>query len=361
MALNISSISSLTLAAMFAAAHASAQTPMYHVTDLSAGRPCVATAINDAGQTAGSCAQASSTPLRAAAWKDTGVSDLGVLPNGHYASANAINSFGVTVGEGDTGDWQPRPFVTFKGSLLNVDPSGGANMRAVGIMDSGIIFGNYARGLSGNTSAWTPVYYVEEPSKPGRYRRYELPRLAGGDSKLNTAYATASNQRGQAAGWVQTSILGQRGAFWNNDAAHSVVALEPIAGSSQSIAWGINDIGQAVGGSWIPFVGDRAVLWNNDAAHTPIDLGVLPGDVSSTAMAVNAAGQVVGVSVSPTNERRAFLSQQGVIVDLASLVAPEDGAWSVTQVFAINNAGQIVAMGSNNGRVASILLTPITQ
>jgi len=361
MALNISSIFSLTLAAVFAAAHAFAQTPMYHVTDLSAGQPCVASAINDAGQTAGSCTQQSATPLRAASWNGTRVSDLGVLPNGHYASATAINSFGVTVGDGDAGDWQPRPFVTFKGSLLNIDPSGGANMRAVGIMDSGVIFGNYARGLSGNTSAWTPVYYVEEASKPGRYRRYELPRLAGGDSKLNTAYATASNKRGQAAGWVQTSILGQRGALWNNDAAHSVVALEPIPGSAQSVAWAINDVGQVVGGSWIPFVGDRAVLWNNDAAHTPVDLGVLPGDVSSTALAINAAGQVVGVSVSPTNERRAFLSVQGAMLDLASLVVPGDGAWSVTHVFAINNAGQIVAMGVNNGRVASILLTPIAQ
>ena len=364
MAFKHSSVTSLALVALFAAAPVAAQTPVYRVTDVSAGpagTSCVATAINDAGLTAGSCVQASTSALTAATWNNGRLNDLGLLPGGHYAAATAINSFGVTVGDADAGDWQPRPFVTFRGSLLNIDTSGGANMRAIGIMDNGIIFGNYAKGLSGNTSAWNPVYYVEESSKPGRYRRFELPRVAGGDSKTNGAYATASNKLGQVAGWVQNSLFGQRGAFWNNNSGHSVVVLETLAGSSQSVAWGINDLGQAVGGSWIPFVGDRAVMWDNDPAHTPIDLGVLPGDVSSTAVAANAAGQVVGISVSPTNERRAFLAQQGAMLDLASLIAPEDGAWTVTYAFAINNAGQILAMGINNGRAASILLTPAVQ
>jgi len=358
MAFKLSVVASMTGAALVVAAHAAAQTPIYRVTDLNAatGTSCVATAINDSGQTAGSCAAAPT--LRAANWKDNRVKDLGVLPNGHYAAATAINSFGVTVGDGDAGDWQPRPFVTFRGTLLNIDPSGGANMRAVGIMDNGIVFGNYAKGLSGNTSSWTPVYYVQEPSKPDRYRRYELPRVAGGDAKSNGAYLTASNKLGQAAGWVQTSLIGQRAAFWSNDAQHSVVVLETLAGSTQAVAWSINDRGQAVGGSWIPIVGDRAVLWDNDAAHTPIDLGVLPGDVSSTALGANAAGQVIGVSVSPTKESRAFVTQQGVMLDLASLIAPEDGVWAVTYAFAINNSGQILAIGINNGRAASILLTP---
>ena len=155
--------------------------------------------------------------------------------------------------------------------------------------------------------------------------------------------------------------IGQRGAFWNNDPNHSVTVLEPLAGATQSIAWGINDLGQAVGSSWIPFVGDRAVLWDNDAAHTPIDLGVLAGDVSSAAVAANTLGQVVGVSVSATNERRAFLYQAGAMLELSTLVAAEDGPWTILQVFAINNAGQILALGRSNGQVASILLTPVAQ
>lgn len=360
MTFRLSPARSLALAALLSAAPASAQTPTYRVTEIAgaAGTVCTATALNDSGMTAGGCVAMSSGTLTAASGKKARLNNLGVLPFGHYAVATAVNSLGVTVGDGDAGDWQPRPFVTYDGQLLNIDPQGGANMRAIGIMDNGIIFGNYARGLSGSTSAWSPVYYVQEPGKP-RYRRYDLPRVPGGDSKTNGAFLSASNRAGQLAGWVQNSLFGQRGAFWNNDAAHSVVVLQPLDGASQSAAWGINDLGQAVGGSWIPFVGDRAVMWDSDAAHTPIDLGVLPGDVSSTAIAANAAGQVVGISVSPTKERRAFLSQQGTMLDLASLVAAEDGVWTIQAVFAINNSGQIVAVGVNNGRAASILLTPV--
>jgi probable HAF family extracellular repeat protein len=364
MAFTKTTATSLACIALLTAVPVAAQTPSYQVTEIgdsSLVTPCVATALNDAGITGGSCAQAVTATINAASWNRGVKTNLGMLPNGHYALATAINSLGVTVGDADAGDWQPRPFVTYNGRLLNIDPSGGANMRAIGIMDDGTIFGNYAKGLSGNTSAWSAVYYLPEPGKPDRYRRYELPRVAGGDSKSNGVYANASNKSGQVAGMVQNSLVGQRGAFWNNDAAHTVVTLQPLEGGSQSIAWGINDLGQAVGGSWTPFVGDRAVMWNNDAAHTPIDLGVLPGDISSTAIAANAAGQVIGVSVSPANERRAFLSQAGAMLDLASLIAPEDGAWTIQQVFAINNSGQILAVGIGNGRVASLLLTPVAR
>lgn len=364
MAFRVLAVKSLALIALVAAAPASAQPPTYRVVEVSGGpggSRCVATALNDSGMAVGSCSQPLTSALAAAAWKEGALNVLGMLPEGHYALATAINSTGTVVGDADAGDWQPRPFVTYRGRLLNLDPQGGANMRAVGIMDNGIIFGNYAKGLSGNTSAWSPVYYMQERGKPDRYRRYELPRVPGGDSKANGAYATASNKAGQVAGWVQNSLFGQRGAFWNNDPAHSVVVLEPLAGATQSIAWGISDLGQAVGGSWIPFLGDRAVMWDNDATHTPIDLGVLPGDVTSTAIAANTAGQIVGVSVSPTREPRAFLSQGGEMLELASLVAVEDGAWTIGSVFAINNAGQILALGSINGRAASILLTPVAR
>ena len=364
MAFNRSTLSSLMCMTVLAAAPAYAQAPTYHVIELNevtGATPCVATAINDGGTTVGSCTQPLAATVTAAAWAGTRRANLGMLPFGHYAMATAINSLGVIVGDGDAGDWQPRPFVTYKGKLLNIDPSGGANMRAVGIMDNGTIFGNYAKGLSGNTSSWSPVYYLPEPGKPDRYRRYELPRVPGGDSKSNGAYANASNQAGQVVGWVQNSLFGQRGAFWSNNATHSVVVLNPIAGSNQSIAWAVNDLGQAVGASWIPFVGDRAVMWDNDAKHTAIDLGTLPGDVTSTAVGANAAGQVVGVSTSPTNERRAFLYQGGTMTDLGSLVALEDGPWSIPHVFAINNNGQIVALGSNNGRLVSILLSPVAR
>jgi len=359
-----STVKLLALMGVLAAVPAAAQPPTYHITDLNAvagAELCVATAINDAGMTAGSCGQDISTNQGAAEWRNGGFAKLGLLPSGHFAGATAINSLGVVVGDADAGDWQPRPFVATKNGLLNIDQQGGANMRTIGIMDSGVIFANYAKGSSGNTSAWTPVYYVEEARKPGRYRRFEMPRVPGGDSNVNGAYATASNKAGQVAGAVQNSLFGQKGAFWNNDSKHSVVVLEPLEGATQSFAWGINDVGQAVGTSYFPFVGDRAVMWNNDLSHTAINLGMLPGDVESSAMAANTSGQIVGVSRGTTGEPRGFLYQQGEMFDLATLVAAEDGAWTISQVFAINNNGQIVAIGRIDGRWASVLLTPTAR
>ena len=345
-----------------AAVPAAAQTPVYRVTNLSAvpdAALCVATAINDSGATAGVCGADLNSAGGAAAWRDGALTQLGMLSEGHYAQGTAINSSGVVAGDGDAGDWQPRPFIATKRGLLNIDSSGGANMRVVGITDTGVLFGNYAKGLSGNTSSWSAVYWTEEVDKPGRYRRTALPRVGGGDSKVNGAWATASNKAGEVAGYVQNSLFGQRGAFWSNDRNHTVVTLEPLAGSNTSWAWGLNDLGQAVGASYFPFVGDRAVLWQNDANHTPVDLGVLPGDTMSTALAANALGQVVGVSTNDQSERRGFLWQNGAMFELAALISAEDGAWTIVHVFSTNNRGEIVALGKQDGQLASVLLTPL--
>jgi probable HAF family extracellular repeat protein len=359
-----STVTILACAGLLGVMPAAAQTPTYRVTDLSAApgaRLCVATAINDAGMTTGSCGESLETNEGAASWRSGTLTKLGKMRGGNYAGGTAINSNGVVAGEGDTGDWQPRPFVVRNGRLLNLDDQGGANMRVVGMMDNGVVFANYAKGLSGSTSAWNPVYYVEEASKPGRFRRYALPRTPAGDTSVIGVYAHATNKVGQVVGDLQSTSYGQKGAFWNNDSKRTLVALEPLAGATQSIALGISDLGQAVGESYFAFAGYRATLWNNDSAHTATDLGMLPGDVQSIAMAVNNAGQVVGVSASATGQPRGFLYQHGQMFDLATLVAPEDGAWTITAVFAINNNGQILALGENNGRFASILLTPALQ
>ena len=53
------------------------------------------------------------------------------------------------------------------------------------------------------------------------------------------------------------------------------------------------------------------------------DLGVLPGDVYSVAFGLNDRGQVVGQSFGPNfSAIRAFLWQNGVMVDLNTLLKP---------------------------------------
>jgi probable HAF family extracellular repeat protein len=355
-----------------AAPVALAQAPTYRVTELAspAGTACVGTAINDAGVAAGACIPASATAPTlsnsgAVVWRDGVPALVGTLTGGNYAYANAINSSGVIVGDGDGGNFRPQAFVQTPSGLLNVDPVNGGNARAIGIMDNGIIFGNLTKSLSGKTSSWNVVMWTQDKGHPDRYKETFLPQLVAGDPKFVGVYGLASNKAGQAVGWATNLVIGQLGAFWNNDAAHSIVALRPLPGGWHSIAWGLNDLGQAVGESNGAAYATRATLWQNDAAHTPVDLGTLPGDNESTAMAANSAGQVVGFSEAGTYptyvSNRAFLWQNGQMYELSSLIDPADGAWTITGIFGINNAGQIVAIGMSAGRSASIVLTPAIQ
>jgi len=291
---------------------------------------------------------------------------LGALAGANGFSANALNSSGVIVGSSDTGS-SPRPqaVVSTARGFLNIDEVNGGNARAFGIMDNGVIFGNLTKSLSGNTASWQVMMWTQDKGHPDRYRETSFPRLVASDPKTAGIFALASNKGGQVVGWVTNEVIGQRGAFWNNDAAHSLTVLAPLPGGSHSIAWAVNDLGQSVGESNGPTYTTRATLWQNDAAHTATDLGALPGDNESTAMFVNSAGQVIGFSDTGSlpafDASRAFLWQNGELYELSSLIDPADGAWTITGLFAMNNAGQIVAIGNSGGRIASFVLTPIAR
>jgi probable HAF family extracellular repeat protein len=73
------------------------------------------------------------------------------------------------------------------------------------------------------------------------------------------------------------------------------------------------------------------------------DLGVVPGDVGSFAFGLNDRGEVVGGSYDQNGNARAYLWQDGVMIDLNSLVKP--GSTPLYLVFGndINSRGEIAA------------------
>jgi uncharacterized membrane protein len=314
--------------------------------------------LNDSGQVVGSVLPAAGEV--GFVWTGGVMTSTGKLPNGNYSDATAISPTGVVVGDGDTGNFRPQSWILTAAGPFNFFPNNGGNTHAIGINRAGAICGFYTKSLSGNTSSWKGAIWTVDPKDPRKWRTTDLPNLPGTDPTTASAIPWAFNQAGQAAGWAVNSDIGQHGAFWNNDAAHSIVDLGVFPGDWSSIAWGLNDLGQAVGESHPPFH-NRPVLWDNDAAHTPVELPLLPGDTDGTATAVNSLGEILGSSTASDGTSRLVLWQDGVAVELQTVLDPTTGAgWTLSAAAAINNLGQIAGTGVHNGQSRAFLMTPVT-
>jgi probable HAF family extracellular repeat protein len=167
------------------------------------------------------------------------------------------------------------------------------------------------------------------------------------------------NEQGQAVGYSGTCTRAHQAVLWENGTAFRLPGLG-IARSN--IAYGINDRGQIVGQSRSPdgthFV---AVLWQN---RTITNLGLLPGDFASIATGINNRGQVVGSALdSNFNWTHGFIYQDGVMTDLNTLF-PADSNLFAIMANKINERGQIsgqatVLSGPHAGEEHAFLATPV--
>jgi hypothetical protein len=347
---------------------ASAQ-PIYSVTDIGVLPGCTnsnANNLNDRGDIVGSCANGTSLyNATAFVWRNGSLTALGKLTGGLYSDATAINSAGKITGVGDTGNIRPQAWVTSANGLVNIFPNNGGNTRTSFIGDNGFIGGYYTKSLSGNTSSWKGAIWTPDAKDPRKYRTTDLPILVGGiDPRSSAALPDAFNQSGQAAGYATNDQIGQHAAFWNNDAAHSIVDLGVFANDWSSVAYGMNDAGQVVGASHPPFA-SRAVLWNNDAAHSVSELPYLEGDNCGSASGINNIGHVLGFTYAcipgswDSLAPRFTVWRDGGVFDLQTVLDTTTGAgWKIIGADAINNVGQIAAVGMRNGEIRGLLLTP---
>ena len=326
---------------------------------------CQATAINAAGDVAGFCDDGGVLTETPFLWRHGQLTALPKLKDGNNAAPNYLTLDGTVVGSADDGNFQPHAYMVRNGVAIEVESSGGQNSHALGIDNRGVIFGSYAKGLSGNVSSWSPVTYTEDPRKPGRFRRAALPLVPGGDLETTGGYVSAANSVGEAVGEEFSALFGQRGLFWANDTAHTISLLEPtVTGGYGTVAMGMNDFGVAVGGSIGPSVYERAALWQNDAAHTPVDLGALPGDNASVAYGINNVGQVIGYSYllndpqTSVTETHPFVWENGSLFDIRTRLDASAAGWTIGSLSAINDSGAIAASGVVGGVTHAILLLP---
>jgi len=149
--------------------------------------------------------------------------------------------------------------------------------------------------------------------------------------------ALAINETGAVVGWsgLDFGFQGKRAFLWVNG---TMTDLGSLGGTQGTWAMDINEAGQVVGSSHNATNYERPFLWEN-GLMTELDVGAVEGG----ATAINDAGQIVGHRLTATDDPndpygyRAFLWQDGVVVDLGSLPGFRD-----SYATGINDAGQVV-------------------
>lgn len=332
------------------------------------------------------------------------VLDLGTL-GGSTSQAYALNNSGQVVGFSDISNNVYAHAVLFSGSGSNnidLDSQGPVSYtgEARGINDSGQIIG-WAYTSSGRDEAtlFTASGKVNLGDLCDSTVGSEAQAVNGSGTFVGYAddcYYTAQGCLFSGSGSNNVSLGGIGGGI--NGVAYDLNASGQIVGYGtrsddgaqhatlfsgannldlgtlggfNSHAYGINDAGQIVGDSALPgnSVFD-AVLFSGTGSNN-IDLGSL-GGISCHANAINDSGEIVGNSYPATNNNsiyHAFIYKNGVMSDLNGLVLTNSGFTNIRLIEAgsrvpgraINNSGQIAAVGEIGGRTHAVLLTPVLR
>jgi uncharacterized membrane protein len=323
------------------------------------------------------------------------ITDLGTLGGATDSQAFSINNYGQVAGSSnaDTFLWTPDEPNGITGSMTDLGPSISA-FETIKVNDDGqVIF--YSNG----TFLWTPA---EPNGTTGSIT--DIGSLAGGIRVRGIGL----NNIGQISGYGYPGVC----FLWTPDVPNGTTgtfnryfngtSYEPGFGQSSysGEANGVNDSGFVTGsistGPFFPIIHgnayDHYTTGDVIPAYAPPDwtgtgwainaLGHVTGTVnfpstssrrpflydgsamiditsleSGTGRAINSNDAVVGKAIFPIIGGRPFLHTGGMLFDLNDLLPP-DSDWTLVDVFAINDSGQIVGFGTHAGHTRAFLMTP---
>jgi probable HAF family extracellular repeat protein len=224
----------------------------------------------------------------------------------------------------------------------------------------------------------------EKTTKHHHYKLIDVGTFGGHDSQFSTPSSVGINNQGTAAGVADTPVPDPN-CFFDCYVDHAFLwkdgvttDLGTLPGGASSFAYVVNNhgltVGQSQNGSIDPLTGlpeVRGALWREGRA---IDLGTLGGNASN-ALAINDSGQVVGAATDATfdpfanvpqaacqvlpttggmcsgytfsvnslfsystTSTRAFVWQDGVMLDIGTLGGPDSGA------FINNDCGEVAGL-----------------
>jgi probable HAF family extracellular repeat protein len=355
--------------------------PRYTVKDLGpvGGPPGQPLVLKNDGRISGAVAVADGAE-NAVLWLNGVIADIGNPGlKGRNSVAFGVNEIGQAVGEAETAASDPNdedfcgfqalgfsssaitcsPFLWQNGVMTPLRTLGGANGAANQINNQGV-----AAGVAENTTLDAgcpgPQKFQFKPVTWQHDQVHELSTYGDPDG-----IAFAINDAGQvvgASGQCTTFnpvnfvyLFPIHALLWQKGTATD---LGTLGGSFGNIAINLNNRGQVVGSSDLyrdtTFHG---FLWTQVSGMQ--DLGTVQGDAASAALAINDGGVVVGVSLDTNFNPRAFVRQNGSLLDLNELIAGDSSLYLLTAC-SINAQGQIIglAFDPNSNDLHGYLATP---
>jgi probable HAF family extracellular repeat protein len=272
-------------------------------------------------------------------------------------------------------------FLWHNGVMTPLPTLGGNNGEAGQINNRGEIAGNAENSTMDSTSPTPKVQVLQE--KPVIWRNGEIKELDTfrGDPD---GWAFGINDNGQVVGAsgicsilnqdTVVYILSRHALLWGNG---TVTDLGSLGGNGTfgpgNVALELNNQSQVVGASDLkpsdmqasdPEVDTNyhAFLWTRETGMQ--DLHTLPGvgtplpDADSVGLGINDQGQVVGTSFDASGNPRAFLWQDGAMIDLNTVI-PTDSPLYLLFAHGINSRGEIIGFGADStGDIHAFLATP---
>ncbi|MGC4031938.1 MAG: DUF3466 family protein [Tepidisphaeraceae bacterium] len=276
--------------------------------------------------------------------------DLGIASNspaGAWANGYGINNAGQAVGRVEVTSYSNyRSFVVTPGGSLSIldqaNVPSSTQSAAYDINNNGVIVGNvsYTYLSNGLTMTTTQGYaYLNNTM-------YALGSLAGTNSSSN---ATAINDSNTIVGTTNVASGTRTFTYTVASSGTGTMTALPTLGGTSASGFGINNNGDTVGWSTTAG-GTRHAFFVAAGSSTAVDLN--PTSVRAEAYDVNNLGQAVGYDYFAGGTQLAALWQNGSAIDLNAYyhanVPGQIASYTLTAAYGINDAGQIVGVGTDS-------------